>query len=418
MYNKHLKIMLLAFVMVFIVYFSATGVFAQSSSYLDTIYQAVDGTTDAFSQETSNLAAAGEDTDNTVVINTDDPNAKITVGDEPATDSKTDTTADKDTSTKADTNTSIDADLAHVNLVLADMTRILIGMNMGVPISSKSFTLIDMGNGSNTSTDTGSSTSTDTGSDTSTSSSTDTGSNTNTSTGTNTSVDVSVSELKTNIKDIYGLTCSDGSSSFSVRQLQILEEVLSSLPESFRKNTTEIIRDKERPADTNLGNDTLAYVIRPESKVHLLDRCINYTNEDIAELNKINNREMTEEELVESLEFQFRHTIVHEMTHCYVNRTGNGIDTKWYDKFWPDGKVTGTTPSEYAKTSYSEDLAESVAYYSLGGKIVKDANGKEQFQVTGYNIFMDMDRYNFIKENIMGGKEFLEKPYNGGSISI
>ena len=49
---------------------------------------------------------------------------------------------------------------------------------------------------------------------------------------------------------------------------------------------------------------------------------------------------------------------------------------------------------------------------------MKDANGKEQFQVTGYNIFMDMDRYNFIKDNIMGGKEFLEKPYNGGSISI
>ena len=74
------------------------------------------------------------------------------------------------TSTETGTGTATEADpaLEHVNLVLADMTRIVIGMNLGVPINMSSFTLIDLTGGSSTGTETGSSTETGSGTGTGT----------------------------------------------------------------------------------------------------------------------------------------------------------------------------------------------------------------------------------------------------------
>ena len=61
-------------------------------------------------------------------------------------------------------------------------------------------------------------------------------------------------------------------------------------------------------------------------------------------------------------------------------------------------------------------MAESVAYYVMGGSII-EKDGKKVYSVEGYTNTMDIDRYNFIKEKIMGGKEYLTT-YTGGEIKI
>ena len=514
--RQHIKIMLVTMVAAFMMCFGSAQSFAQSGSYLDTLYQAADGNSDAVADYSDYaVAAAGEEEGGTVVIPTDDPNATVTVSDDP-TATSTDTASGTSTETGTGTATEADPALEHVNLVLADMTRIVIGMNLGVPINMSSFTLIDLTGGSSTGTETGSSTetgsgsgtgtgsstetgsgtgtgsstetgsgtgtgsstetgsgsetgtgsstetgsgtgtgsstetgsgtgtgsSTETGSGTGTGSSTETGSGTGTGsstetgsgsgtgtgsstetgsgsgTGTSTSTDdaTTVEELKAKISSKYGITVTDSTSKHSKRQLELMDQLLARLPEAFRKCTTEVIREKELTDDEAAKGDTLGYVIKPESKVHILDKCISYTEEDIKKLEEVNGRTLTQTEVIEMLEYQYQQTLLHEMTHCYANRSKDNIAIQWYDKFWPNGEVGGTPPNNYAKTAYGEDFAESVSYYCMGG-IITEVDGKKVYKVEGYNIVMDIDRYNFIKNNVMGGKEFLVAHGTGG-ISI
>jgi len=78
------------------------------------------------------------------------------------------------------------------------------------------------------------------------------------------------------------------------------------------------------------------------------------------------------------------------------------IYREWQTKFWPNDTITGSCPSNYGKQPY-EDMAESVALYIMGGRI---ENG---FFITAYGTQMDMERYNFVKTYILSGKEYLKQ---------
>ena len=447
MKNLHLKIMLMTIVMAFITAFSAQPVLAQSS-YLDTIYQAVEG--EGVSTENEALAAE----EGGVVIDAGG-DASVTVSDDAPS-------ADK---AAVDDETS-----AQINLVLADMTRILIGMNIGVPIKLDSFTLIDLTGGSSdkpaddkkdddkpaddkkddetpaddkkddetpaddkkddetpaddkkddeTPADDKKDDETpaddkkddETPADDKKDDETPADDKKDDETPADDKKDdettsaESVDDLKSKIQSTYNIKCSDGTSNYTVRQLQLIDEVLGKLPSSFRENTTEIIRDKENTEDKDSGN-TLGYVIKPQSKVHVLDLAAHYSEADIEAMEKSAGRTLTQNEVIRSLEFQYARTIAHEMTHCYQNDKGASVAKAWAEKFWADGKnPTGSLISNYAKTSYEEDMAESVSFYVMGG-VITEISGKKVYKVEGYSNYMDYDRYEFIRDKIMGGKEF------------
>ncbi len=389
MKNLRLKIMLMTIVMAFITAFTAQPLWAQSS-YLDTIYQAVEGEEGV---AIDNEALAPED-DGTVVIDTGDKDAKVTVSDDLPAEAKE---ADDKSDTSKEAADKEQEALAEVNLVLADMTRILIGMNLGVPIKLDSFTVIDLTGSSDKPAD-------DDKKDDEKPADDDKKDDEKPADDEKETAET-VDDLKSKIESTYNIKCSDGTSSYTVRQLQLIDEVLGKLPSSFRENTTEIIRDKENTEDKDSGN-TLGYVIKPQSKVHILDLAAHYSESNIQEMEKAAGRTLTETEVVKSLEFQYARTIAHEMTHCFSNRKGASVVTDWADKFWADGKnPTGSLISTYAKTSYEEDMAESVSFYVMGG-VITQVDGKDVYKVEGYSNYMDIDRYNFIKNNIMGGKEY------------
>lgn len=483
MFNKFLKITLITLVMAFVIGISTQNPVSAQDSYLDSIYQAVSGEsgTSALEPETPPSEVGG------VVIDTDDSNATVTVGSEPGT--STDTDAVQDTATDTGNGTANNEELQHINVVLNDMTRILIGMNMGVPIDTSKFTIIDLLGGStsteedtDTSTSTSTSSSTDTqtetssdtetstdvdtdtvpntdtdtnintdttptdepglnpdtpdtggdaGSDTNTATSSDTNSDTSIDTGTENSVDnntdpEAISELKSLIKSKYGITCTDGTAKFTVTQLRLMAETLEKLPPDFRACTTEFIRDNKK-SDAEEDSDVAGYVIRPESKVHILDRAVTFTS-DIIEGYENLNGPCSDEKLRKWLEFEYLQTLVHEMTHCLQhkdfdeeNTVYNDVTRAWEETFWPGGNIKGQSVSSYGNTKFQEDMAECVAMYVAGGVILKDENGTEYFKTNSPFVSsskMDIERYNFIKNNIMGGKEFITEHYGSTTISL
>ncbi len=477
---------------------------AQSESYLDTIYRAVNG---------SNTYSSDYETDTEVEV---------------LAETKEEVSADSDTILiKADASNGVDAGAdtgktsnpitadgkIDVNIVLADMTRILIGMNTGLSINTSSFTIIDMGNGvlntntnTNTSTNTGSSTSTATstntgtntgtntntdtgttatttttttdtttntgtstgtntptdepglnpGTTTTTSTSTDTGSNpspfgedttvtstntttdSSTTTGTNTDSNEEIDNLKAKIKSNYSIPVEDGDSKFTVKQLQLMDEVFAKMKAAnsaavndFMKATTKIIRDKTVPENSQSltvsedNKENIAgYVVNGKTEVHILDRATTLSEKNIKELEELNKREFSQAHLVKHVEDSYVHTIVHEMTHAFQNAQeakGNNLVAKWQEKFWESDtkiKSDGIAPSAYAKTAPFEDMAECVAFYVTGGGVkYKNADGKEVFRAYDFAAStMDIERYNWIKYNIFNGVEFLDT--NDGTISF
>ncbi len=529
MKNKKQLYIFMSYLMTIIFCFNAPVILhAQSGSYLDTIYQAVEGNEEGSSSSyDDNVPAyAGEDDTNTdtgIVIETDDPNAEVTIGDNTPTETST------NTNTNTDTNTNND-EMKHINEVIADMTRIIIGMNMGVTVNTSSFIIIDLdgsgtstntntntntNTGSNTSTntntgsttttntststssdtgsntstntstssdtgsntstststssdtgsntstststssdtgsntstntstssDTGSNTSTststtsDTGSNTSTSTSSDTGSNTSTNTGTDTGTEETVDDLKSKISSNYGVPCIDGSSSFTTRQLQLIDEAFAKLnsknasAKAFLKTTAGIVRDSVPPNNIEVStvddeSTMTGYVIDGEKIVHILDKAATLSEQDIKDLEETNGRKFSQEELVQYIEDDFTNTIIHEMTHAYQNaekEKGNDIIEKWKERFWKSDteiKDGGITPSSYAQTEPGEDMAECVAFYVNGGGVIyTNTEGKQVFRANDFSgSKMDIERYNWIKENIFNGAEFLDP--SDSSISI
>ncbi len=503
------------FAAVFFALVSPTSLMAQSESYLDTIYRAVNGNNTYSPDEyetdteveilagTSNVASSSASASDTLVINTDDPNATLTVG----------------SSTPLIKDGKID-----INVVLSDMTRILIGMNTGLNINTSSFTIIDMGSatsntGTNTGTNTGSNTgsntttgtttgtstntttgtttntSTDTGANTNTGTSTnpdngvDTGANTGTNTGTNTPTDdpglnpttntstntstntgtdtggnpdpfgenttvtttsttsdtgtstgtntnsaEEIDNLKAKISSSYGIPVEDGNSNFTVRQLELMDQTFekmkatnSAAVNNFMKATTKIVRDKALPENTVIATvdddnreNVAGYVTSGDTVVHILDRAVTLSEKNIKELEDINKRKFSQSQLMKHVEDSYVHTIVHEMTHAFQHSEkakGNDLVAKWQEKFWQNEtqiKTDGIAPSAYAKTAPYEDMAECVAYYVTGGGVkYTNTDGKEVVRAYDFTAStMDIERYNWIKENIFNGVEFLDPSDN------
>lgn len=153
-----------------------TSLMAQSESYLDTIYRAVNG---------SNTYSSDYETDTEVEVLAETKEESSADSDSVLIYAEASNGVDSGVDSGKSTNPVTPDGKIDVNIVLSDMTRILIGMNTGLNINTSSFTIIDMGNGffnTDTNTSTGSSTSTATSSNTST----NTGTNTNTDTGTTT----------------------------------------------------------------------------------------------------------------------------------------------------------------------------------------------------------------------------------------
>jgi hypothetical protein len=110
-------------------------------------------------------------------------------------------------------------------------------------------------------------------------------------------------------------------------------------------------------------------------------------------------RAPTTEEQMAYLKHNFKRTLVHEMTHCFQN-TYPQVMQNWSRQFWPGGRLVGQCPTGYGRTQPVEDMSESVATYWTGGSI------KNGVFVSRSGATMDLERYNFIKQYIMDGKEY------------
>ena len=145
--------------------------------------------------------------------------------------------------------------------------------------------------------------------------------------------------------------------------------------------TTNVVRDKTFQGQ----NGVLGYVRgdRP-STVYVLDLAVAvYGNSQAA---------------IESTKRGFQHTLVHEMTHCLQFQNPNVL-SQWRNRFWPGNRLRGTCPSAYGRTQPAEDMAESFAFFILGGTI------RGNYFVTPGGSMMDLERYEFIRSvmNQLGG---------------
>ena len=484
----------------FFALFSPASLTAQSESYLDTIYRAVNTDGAYFSDyETETETEAEPEVE--FMAGAANTGSAPEAGVDEAKDDKT-KAAEEVKNTPITKDGKID-----VNVVLSDMARILIGMNTGLQINTSSFTVIDMGssdNGTNPSTNPGTDTPTDnsgsnsgnnnpsdnsgsnsgnnnptdnSGSNSGNNTPTDnSGSNSGNNTpsdnpglnpGTNTPTDNSgsnsgsnsesgsnpnpfgednsvtppssnsaeeIDNLKAKINSTYGIPVEEGDSKFTVKQLELMDATFammkaanSTAVNNFMKATTKIIRDKAVPEgftsatvpESQLDN-VCGYVTKGKTEAHILDRAANLSEKNIKELEELNKRKFSQTELEEIVEDNYVHTIVHEMTHAFQNsekEKGNDLVAKWTEKFWESDtkiKSDGIAPSSYAKTAPYEDMAECVSYYVTGGGIkYKNADGKDVFRAYDYTgATMDIERYNWIKDNIFNGTEFLDTANN------
>lgn len=469
----------------FFALFSPASLMAQSESYLDTIYRAVN-TDGAYSSDYETEAEA--ETKVEFMAGAANTGSAPEAGVDAANDDKT-KAAEEVKNTPITKDGKID-----VNVVLSDMARILIGMNTGLQINTSSFTVIDMGssdNSTNPSTNPGTDTPTDdsgsnsgnnnssdnSGSNSGNNSPTDnSGSNSGNNTpsddpglnpGTNTPTDNSgsnsesgsnpdpfgednsvtppssnssedIDNLKAKINSNYGIPVEDGDSKFTVKQLELMDATFammkatnSTAVNNFMKATSKIVRDKKLAdnvivatvEDDNRDN-VVGYVLNGKTDVHILDRAVTLSEKNIKELEDTNKCKFSQAELEKLIEDNYVHTIIHEMTHAFQNsekEKGNDLVAKWKEKFWESDtkiKSDGIAPTAYAKTAPYEDMAECVAFYVTGGGVTyKNEDGKEVFSAYDfYNSTMDIERYNWIKENIFNGVEFLDPA--GSTISF
>jgi outer membrane biosynthesis protein TonB len=203
-----------------------------------------------------------------------------------------------------------------------------------------------------------------------------------------------VEGMRAYIKDTYGIDCSDGDrATWSINQIKAADEAFESLPPFFRDATQVVYRDG--PAPSFAPPTVLGYVIVPQRKVHMMDLSTKMTTGLYNSLVNAYGRAPTEEEQMAALKRNFQGTLVHEMTHTFQN-TYPQIAQRWYNTF--DHR---TSPTGYGATQPAEDMAESVRVYWQGGRI---QNGRF---VSNGGTTMDLERYEFIKNYIMDGEEYL-----------
>jgi hypothetical protein len=86
----------------------------------------------------------------------------------------------------------------------------------------------------------------------------------------------------------------------------------------------------------------------------------------------------------------FAGTTVHEMTHAFQNKN-LAIERQWETQFWNGNSPKSSSVSDYGNTNASEDMAESVREYWQNGAAMKSSQP---------------ERYQFVKQFVMGGKEY------------
>ncbi len=186
------------------------------------------------------------------------------------------------------------------------------------------------------------------------------------STGEDSAVDINdAMSLVRALKDKFNITVETGTAQWSLSQLQQTYQTLCKLPPSFVAQTNMI----QRISTTNLGANVGGYVSSGAPRVYITDH---------------GTRSMT-------------FVLVHEMAHCF-HFAKPAIFNQWQSQFWGgrngySGTGTQISPSvsSYGNTNAMEDFAESVRAYYMSGPAMKRSHP---------------DRYEFIKNNVMGGVEY------------
>ncbi len=174
------------------------------------------------------------------------------------------------------------------------------------------------------------------------------------------------------ISSAYGITIANGQAkdlgqgdrvtagAWDENELATLEQVLKSLPASFRANCPKI-ENNGQILSSQVGS-ALGLADPQTHQVWISD---NQGGE-------------------------LAGTIVHEMTHSFQFKNPN-VETQWANTFWANERPKTSSVSDYGNTNVAEDMAESVRVYYVNGASMKQS---------------DPDRYEFVKTQIMGGVEF------------
>jgi len=206
------------------------------------------------------------------------------------------------------------------------------------------------------------------------------GTATGTGTGTGTGTASGTAGLKAEISATYGISATDGKDEtypsgehwtagiWSESELVTLKELLAKFPEVFSSKTKTIYRTgKFYEKDGSEATDTMGFFNPQDRTVHIMDhpwaRGATYA----------------------------QGTMAHEMTHAFQAECPD-VMASWKTQFWPSGTTPKSpSPTEYGNSQPTEDMAESVMTYVQNGTSMKTSNA---------------ERYEFIKTNVMGGKEF------------
>ncbi len=175
--------------------------------------------------------------------------------------------------------------------------------------------------------------------------------------------DPATSTIAAGTNERQGITLTQqGGSTWSSAQKDAAQAVFDSLPAEFRKATRMIVREPNSSRTANF----LGY-IRTDSTdvIHMTDLI-----KDPA---------------------QFQRVLVHEMAHAYDYSHPELLE-RWKSIFWKSGQPSPPSPSAYGNTSPREDFAESVRDYWAYPQDLKRNHP---------------DRYLFIRNFVMAGKEFL-----------
>lgn len=169
------------------------------------------------------------------------------------------------------------------------------------------------------------------------------------------------------IKQKFDIMMENGTSSWTLSALQQLYSTLTKLPASFYSSTKFI----QRITTASFGPNIAGYVSSDQpSRVFLTDGGVNW---DVVGVT------------------------VHEMAHTF-QFNNYGVALQWATSFWTyrnayTGQPTyvSAPPTEYGKTNFMEDMAESVMLYYKSPSTLKSNYA---------------DRYEFIRSKLMNGKEF------------
>ncbi len=221
---------------------------------------------------------------------------------------------------------------------------------------------------------------------------------TGTGTGTGTGVDP-IQAKKSEINEKYGIEIADGvGATWTEGQLNAAEEVFAIMPAGYMSHTEKVVRDEKGPPGS--PETARGYVQPPNLVVHMLNPATVISDDLYQQLKDFYGRDPTEAEQLYQIKKGFQKTLVHEMAHCF--HIANPVKfNAWKSLVWPNGVIKGTSVSSYGSTMAEEDFAECCAYYVLGGRIVGD------YFVASNGGKIDMERYNFIKDNVMSGKQYL-----------